>query len=179
MYIQGSDNKKDREMGAYWERRFCLWAGKFGKSFTPMQLGRESSVQAYIYKGNKFNRYTLPDVTIWSRPGEHHEIKHKNPTRHNAFGLERYRFNALLWFANETGQDVMYTIHNHSLSGGRNSKLDNIDHWFTANILDLDGRQIHLSNGSSYFNGQYRDNIPIFYWPKDLWTPLSSYWNNA
>lgn len=176
MYIQGSDNTKDREIGAYWERRFCLWAAKFGNSFTPMQLGRQSSAQAFVYH-EKFNSYTLPDVTIWSKPGEHHEIKHKSPTRYNTFGLEKYRLDALLWFANETGQSVMYTIHNHLLSGGRDSKLDSIHHWFTANILDLHGRHVYYNDGNSYINGKYYNNIGIFYWSIELWIPLLAYWS--
>jgi len=179
MYTQGSDNKKDRKLGEYWERRFCIWAGKFSKSFTPMQIGRQKSAQAFTFSNKRYNSYTLPDVTIWSSPGEHHEIKHKSPIPNvQWYGLEVYRLNALLWFAQETKQKILYTIHDHSLSGGRDSTDDKLEHWFTVNVLDLPDRISHQGETKSYINGQVKDNIPIFYWHKDLWIPLYDFWTD-
>jgi hypothetical protein len=175
MYTHASDNRADRKIGEYWERRFCQWAAKFEKSFTPMQIGRPESAQAF----DKSNSYTLPDVTIWTSPGEHHEIKHKCPVKGAGwYGLEEYRLNALLWFAKETKQDVLYTIHNHELSGGRNSKIDKLEHWFTVDILELPGNIAHKKSGQSYVNGQAAQGLNIFYWRKELWIPLSDFWNS-
>jgi len=170
-----SDNKADRKVGEYWEREFCKMAATAGMSFTPMQIGRTKSAQAFIRAGQRWNCYTLPDVTVWTFPGQHHEIKHKSPTSWHTFGLEIYRFNALQWFAKETRQDVLYTIHNHALSGGRDGKDNDITHWFTANILELDGRWSSRSHVNSWVNGE-KKRVPIYYWPVGSWHPLAEYW---
>lgn len=181
-YLLGNhckDNAADRILGQDWERNFCVMAGDYGKSFTPMQLKRDTSVVAHIKNGNGWKNYTLPDVTIWTAPGEHHEIKHKNPfddwTNGPSYGLEVYRFNALLWFAKETGQNVMYTIHNHNKAGGRDVKENNIEHWETANVLYLNNKWHTCRAGSSWVNGQ-RKEVDIYYWAITLWTPLSVFW---
>lgn len=168
------NNVADREIGAFWERQFCLLSADVGKSFTPMQIGRDNSAMAFS-KNGRWNKYTLPDVTVWTAPGEHHEIKHKNPTKNGMFGLEVYRFNALFWFARETQQDVMYTIHNHALAGGREIKENKIEHWITANILALNDNWVYTTNGNSWVNGQ-RKETQIHYWPISLWQPLVAYW---
>lgn len=169
------DNVADRKLGEGWERQFCLLAAAVGKSFTPMQIGRDGSAMAFS-KNGRWNKYTLPDVTVWTAPGEHHEIKHKNPTKNGMFGLEVYRFNALLWFAKETQQDVMYTIHNHDLAGGREIEVNKLDHWITANILALNDSWAYTANGYSYINGE-RKETQIYYWPTNLWQPLAAYWS--
>lgn len=166
----------DRNLGKYWEHQLCTMAGDYGKSFTPMQLDRASSIVAHT----KVKNYTLPDVIIWTAPGEHHEIKHKNPfddwTNGPSYGLEVYRFDALLWFAKETGQNVMYTIHNHDKAGGRDAKENNIEHWETANVLRLNNKWHTCRTGFSWVNGQKKE-VDIYYWSVSLWTPLSTFWN--
>lgn len=175
--IHCRDLAGDRKAGEYWEREFCKMAAKIGKSFTPMQIGRTGSTAAY--KKNvenwSWSTYTLPDVTVWTSPSEHHEIKHKNPTKYECFGLEVYRFKALLWFAEESGQTVMYTIHNHDLAGGRDERKNDIKHWITANVFNLNGNWQTIARGKSWVNGIPRD-VQIYYWHKDIWQPLSEYW---
>lgn len=147
--------------------------------FSPLQIGHKGSAIAWSRTDGTWNPFTLPDVTIWTYPGQHHEIKHKNPTSGGRYGLERYRFDALLAFARETQQDVMYTIHNHDLSGGRNGTVNSIDHWFTVNVLHLDGEWQHIDeNGVSYVNGKAETGIPILYWDMHLWLPLGWYWGD-
>lgn len=171
-----ADNKADRNLGGFWERKFYEMAMKVGFSCTPMQIGHKGSVRAHQQIGKRQRHFSLPDVTIWTYPGQHHEIKHKNPTRDGDFGLEAYRFDALAWFARQTRQDVMYTIHNHDLSGGRDAKENHLEHWFTANICDLDGKQWE-SSGASYIDGSARVT-QIYYWHTDLWIPLAQYWRD-
>jgi hypothetical protein len=171
----------DRAMGAYWERQFCILAANFNKVFTPMQIGREASAQAYSQSGGKWSLLTLPDITIWTRPGEHHEIKHKSPTKYGSIGLEVYRFEALKRFSDLTGQDVFYTIHRHDLAGGRNAKENNIAHWFTASVKDLQmavtqSRAIQRT-GPTYCNGLKKD-VPILYWSVLIWKPLEIHFNS-
>ncbi len=172
----GNNLKQDRALGEQWERNFCRWAFVYKKSFTPMQIGRTESAIAWETRDHKYNPYTLPDITVWTSPGEHHEIKHKNPTRHNSFGLEAYRFEALLWFSCETQQRVMYTIHNHDLSGGRNSLVDKLNHWATIDVKDLNNKWIMVRPGPSYMNGK-KKIVPIYYWSIDLWMPLKEFWD--
>ena len=170
------DIEADRKIGQYWERQFCLMAAEFDKSFTPMQIGHKESIVAFSRNNEKWNRYTLPDVTIWTAPGEHHEIKHKNPTRGGLFGLEVYRFNALLWFAQETRQPVLYTIHNHDLAGGRDNEINDLAHWLTINILDLNDKWIGEPRyGKSWINGK-PENTKTYFWPVRLWQSLGDYW---
>lgn len=173
--------QSDRDIGAYWERQFCLQAARFNKSFTPMQLGRKDSIVAHSYESNGWKSYTLPDITIWTAPGEHHEIKHKAPFNAwrygDSFGLEVYRFEALLWFAQETGQDVMYTIHDHSKTAGRDATVNKIEHWITASVLTLNRRWHTKRPGQSWVNGQKKE-VDIYYWSIDWWQPLLKYWNH-
>jgi hypothetical protein len=169
----------DRKIGAHWERMFCLLAANYNKTFTPMQIGRDKSAQAYERKNGKWNQWTLPDVAVWTCPGEHHEIKHKSPTKHGSIGLEKYRLDALRWFAEETGQAVQYTIHRHDLNGGRENRENRIEHWFTADIPCLcnaikDGQTI-TRTGPTYVNGS-RKEVPIVYWPVTIWIPLHDHW---
>ena len=145
--------------------------------FSPLQIGRPSSAVAYY--GQAWNTFTLPDVTIWSFPGQHHEIKHKNPTRDRCFGLEVYRFDALLAFANETRQDVLYTIHNHDLSGGRDGQWNDIAHWFTAEVRSLETKQRRKTANASYINGQRHESVPTYYWDIGLWSSLDGYWQEV
>lgn len=176
MTLQCTNLANDRSIGATWERNFCRLATGYGFMFTPMQIGRTSSALAYV--GKQYHPLTLPDVTIWSFPGQHHEIKHKNPTHDGLFGLEEYRLKALLAFAGETRQSVHYTIHNHDLSGGRESELNDINHWFTVDVLDLEGKQYRMRNDPSWVNGT-RKIVPILYWRTALWIPLSEYWESV
>ena len=174
------DNKSDRELGAYWERQFCTLAASFGKAFTPHQLGKPSSAAAAWSRENgEWQHWTLPDVTIWSAPGEHHEIKHKNPTRDGCYGLEKYRLQALIRFANTTGQQVLYTIHDWQHAGCANSResvANRIDDWFFADVADLSRSYTRERPGPSYVNG-VRQSVPIRYWQvPDYFRPLSQLW---
>lgn len=145
-----------------------------GLMFSPMQIGRNGS--AVAYQGPHWKPLTLPDVTVWTAPGQHHEIKHKNPTTWGMFGLEEYRLNALLAFTSETEQDVMYTIHNHDLSGGRDAQVNKIEHWLTVNVLDLAGAWKKKTPGFSWVDGQ-KKTVAICYWPTNMWSSLTEYWN--
>lgn len=169
------DLARDRRIGQYWERQFCLMAARRGLMFTPMQIGRKGSIVAFTLDSTGWNQFTLPDVTIWTAPGQHHEIKHKNPTRRGTFGLEQYRFNALMAFAQETEQQVLYTIHNHDLSGGRDVKTNQIAHWITADVAALDENWSYLWDGPSWVNGE-KKIVSQYFWPIGMWRSLIDYW---
>lgn len=175
--LHANNLTNDRALGAYWEERFCELAARHGRSYTANQIGRQYSA---IAKDSKFNAYTLPDITVWTAPGEHHEIKHKDPFPDHqngpSYGLEVYRFNALIWFANETKQSVMYTIHDHKLSGGRDESENRLEHWITTNVLALNNSWHTCRKGFSYVNGTKKE-VDIYYWSINRWRPLEDYWN--
>lgn len=170
---------QDREVGDYWERQFCRMAIKYGRSITGHQWDKRHSAIAYCITVDNGRRkcesYVLPDVTVWTNPGEHHEIKHKAPTDNGLFGLEKYRFESLLWFSIETGANVFYTIHNHSLNGGRDNLENHEDHWFTANIRTLALVDRNEAIGPSWVNGE-KKSVMIYYWDAANWVKLIDLW---
>lgn len=176
-----ADNVSDRELGKKWERNFCFLAADFGKVFTPLQIVQGSSKSAAAFsKSGTWHTQLLPDVTIWSAPGEHHEIKHKNPNRHGSYGLEEYRLIELLRFARVTGQRVLYTIHDwqHAGAEGSGEEMPNrIDDWFYVDVNNLRGMQYPQFSLPSWVGGVRKEKVPQRFWPKDLWRPLVQLWS--
>lgn len=157
-----------------------MLALQFSRAFTAHQWARNAAAVIYyrdesMPAGQRGRSLTLPDVTVWSRPGEHHEIKHKEPTGNAMFGLEQYRFEALVWFSKQTGQNVFYTIHNHALNNGRDNPHNNANHWLTANVLTLESAHHETADGPSWVNGARRI-VPIIYWSVDNWVRLIDLW---
>jgi hypothetical protein len=185
----GLSNVEEREIGAQWENQFCGMARTFGKVFTPHQFGRPESAKFYgppEFFGGK-RGWTLPDITIWSAPGEHHELKHKRPTFDGCYGLERYRLDALVRFANVTGQAVYYTIHDWCMAGGGcSSELmrNDLAHWVTADIATLARGCTRKSTEKTWYNGKLVD-AETWYWTADVsrklawFRPLADLWAAA
>lgn len=171
-----ADLQGDRKLGEYWEQQFCILAARRGRSFTRHQFQKSSAANAYRLEGQKYHSVLLPDITVWSAPGEHHEIKHKAPTRDGYFGLERYRLDALVWFARETKQSVYYTIHDHSLAGGRDVAINRIEDWKTRNVIELAWSIEKEIDGPSYCNSG-RIITAICYWPDAAFIPLEDQWD--
>lgn len=179
--MQGSgqhcaDNAGDRRLGAIWERAFCDLAAKAGRAVTPLQIEHKDGAALYYrFDGRAWHRYTLPDVAVWNHPGEYYEIKHKAATSGGLFGLEKYRFDALMDFAKLTRQGVYYAIHDHAMAGGRDSMTNEIAHWLVADVLVLDGRWKFASEMTSYVGGKSK-RVPGYYWHRSLWRPLGELW---
>lgn len=179
--VHCTDLAGDRKIGELLERKFCAMAGSFGKAFTPHQIGRTMSAQAAQKSGREWRLWTLPDVTVWTFPGEHHEIKHKYATRAGLFGLEKYRFDALLWFADKTQQSVLYTIHDYeqqpdATMTARKRNVTNVrGHWLTCDVLKLKDCIRFTSKGDSYVNGVAKP-VDIHYWHRSSFMPLIEYW---
>jgi len=174
-----TDLAENRNIGKEWERNFCLLAARHGRMFTPHQIGRSRSAAAH-WRDDKWHSLMLPDITIWTRPGEHHEVKHKSPTGNGLYGLEHYRLVALKRFADETGQTVFYTIHNWARLGDRNSKENRDEDWDTANVQALwratKAGTAKSSRFPSWVNGQKMSDIDGWYWPIRFFKPLVSIW---
>lgn len=172
-----TDNDADRAIGAYWERQFGVMAGGFRKVFTPHQLHLpDKSASAFGMTGHLWKRWLLPDVTIWSAPGEHHELKHKAPTPDGCYGLELYRLQALAEFADETRQPVYYTIHDWSVAGGRNEKVNRLEDWFYADINDISRRSTKGGRDFSWVKGR-KVEVEMRYWTATRYfRPLAELW---
>jgi len=177
-----TNNAADRALGEHWERQFCVLAAGRRKAFTPQQIGRTTAASWFLHDGMNWRTTLLPDVTIWTCPGEHHEIKHKRPTSTGKFGLEKYRLEALLAFQAETQQTVLYTIHNWALAGAENSGAlmpNKIDDWQTVDVraLELYVLAEHLQPVfmDTWFHGE-KVRRPGYYWPTFLWMPLARWW---
>ena len=166
----------DRKLGAFWERQFCILAGTHGQVVLPQQLGRTGAARVFYRDAETWQQRILPDVTLWTSKGcEHHEIKHKSPTRNGGlYGLEKYRFDDLLWFARESKQAVYLTIHNHALSGGRDGRVNSIAHWVMARVDDLNERWTMRSFSSSWVDGK-RTMVEVLYWSQRLFQPLTQH----
>lgn len=176
------DIKGDRAVGEHWERQFCVLAARFGKVLTPHQIGKPSAAaSAWHCADDGWQNWTLPDVTVWSAPGEHHEIKHKNPNRHGSYGLEEYRLRRLIQFANTTGQQVLYTIHDWQHAGCRSSREpceNRLEDWVFADVADLSRATtaVWRGRGPSYVNNEERI-VPIRYWSAAVhFRPLAALW---
>ncbi|MGH3494766.1 MAG: hypothetical protein ACRDQ1_16235 [Sciscionella sp.] len=178
------DNKTDRDIGEQWEGHFCRLAAEYGKVLFPNQISRPGKSAAAFGKrrDGTWEKYTLPDVTIFSAPGEHHEIKHKNRTRDGAYGWEQYRLSAAVRWANTTGQRVYYTIHDWELAGASSSSdevmRNHIDDWVYADVEDLCLDRTYTRICKSYYNSGTRE-FPTDFWAageyfrplKELWVP--------
>lgn len=181
--MKARDNGKDRALGEHWEREFCKLAASRGKTFTPHQIGRPGqSASAYCRGDGDWSKLLLPDVTVWSAPGEHHEIKHKEPTFDGMIGLERYRLDALVRFANTTGQRVFYTIHDWRRAGATSSHqsiANRLDDWYCGDIAALSRGCTKPGTSTSYINGELTENVPTWYWSvRPLWfRSLAEVWD--
>lgn len=165
-----------RRLGEYWEGQFVLLMGQQGLAFTRHQLERNGAAQwTMAPPGSRgpWSSRLLPDITIWSAPGQHHEITHKAPTKRGCYGLEVYRFQALLAFAHETRAAVFYTVHDHSLAGGRDARVNDIAHWCTAEVRALEHTWERLANSATWYGGQPRE-VPTYYWRVERWRPLAA-----
>jgi hypothetical protein len=176
-------NPDDRELGKLWEQQFCRLAAWYGKAFVPQQIGRDTA--ARWYTGS--NAALLPDITIFSAPGEHHEIKHKNPTpdyrpRLRSYGYEAYRLRPLLIFRRVTQQPVLYTVHDWELAGVKHSDVpmpNIVHHWRTVDVLTLEAylkdHHIPPERVDTWLNGEKAKCLG-YYWPVNIWIALDAWW---
>lgn len=170
-----------RESGALWERNFCVLAAMHNKEFTPHQLVRkEGAAVSWRQEGNGWRKQLLPDVVVWSAPGEHHEIKHKNKMNNGCYGYEAYRLHELVRFANTTGQRIYYTIHDWELAGASSSidpMANRIEDWLCADVADLSRSRTGEFTGRSIIGGVMKSDVRQFMWDASRYfRPLADVW---
>lgn len=170
------DIQSARNLGGKWEQNLCELAARYSRSFTCHQYKKSEAANCWKRIDGQYHPYLLPDVTLWTAPGEHHEVKHKDPMYGGYYGIEQYRWEPLLWFARETKQSVHYTIHDWEMAGGRDVEANRIEDWVTANVLDLDQFK-KPGSWPSWRNGRTSDNEPGWKFHKGLFVPLETFWN--
>ena len=177
------NNAAERAIGAVWESHFCRMGTVYGKVLTAHQL-RSPNASACAFGApliaGRPRRWLLPDITIWSAPGEDHEVKHKNQSFDGCYGLEVYRLDALVEWAVLTGRKVYYTIHDWEIAGASCSSDEignSIDHWFTADVLDLRDRSTKNGRDWTWRNGK-RALEDMRYWTPRHFGPLAELWTS-
>lgn len=172
---QCGDLSGDRSLGAAWENRFCDLL-PFGCTFIRHQEDRTTAARYTVIQVGGFpESHALPDVTVHWRNGEHshHEIKHKSATAYDSFSLEKYRFSGLCKFARATGQLVHYTIHDHGFVGDRMSDVNDVGHWLTASVLDLEKDYDGEGKSKTYCDSIVREGVPCWYWSRARFKALA------
>ena len=176
------DNGDDRRMGELWESEFARLAAWYGKAFTLVQADRQKAARW----SNGGRPALLPDVLIFSDPGEHHEVKHKNPTQRRvgvrSYGWEDYRLDALMQFQSRMPQQpVYYTIHDWEAAGVKASdapmpnvlqdwRFVAVQHLHTVAVERLTAEPI-----KTWVNGKASWCLG-YYWPITMWQPLDQLW---
>lgn len=171
------------ESAHFGSARFCRLAAEHGRVLTAHQIasprGSASAWGGPITDGS-VSRYLLPDVTVWSAPGEHHEIKHKNQTRDGCYGLELYRLEALVRWANTTGQSVYNTIHDWEHAGATDKWVDTpnrIEDWLCADVAVISKRSTKGGYEWSWRNGIWSWE-EMRYWSAHIYfRPLAEIWS--
>lgn len=173
-----------RLVGKQWERNFCKLAGRYGKEFTPHQLPLANQAAcSYWQDTGGWHVQLLPDVAIWSGPGEHHEIKHKNRMTNGCYGYEEYRLRELVRFADTTGQRVYMTIHDWERAGASSATAEmpnRIEDWVYADVADLAASRSGQFTGPSLVAGIRKLDVRQFRWnAAEYFRPLASLWASA
>lgn len=165
-------NSEDRATGAFWEAQFITMAEEvIGVEAVAHQLGCSSAAL--------FGEYIAPDVSLRTSPPEYHEIKHKDPHR-GTYGLEEYRLRDLLRLSNLLDGEIFYTVHDHS-ELGRDSLRNRLRDWRTVRVRDLapeEGNWVSYREIWSWRSGSPA-RVPAYFWPVDLWRPLSRHWEGV
>ena len=164
----------DRALGKEWERNFCRLAADYGFMFSPLQIGHNGSAVAYTRTDQKWNKFTLPDDRP-SHPGQHHEIKHKNPTRDG-------------WDSKSTGSThggLLLRQHGSTCSTQSTTTTHPagemapnwIEHWLTVRVEDSGhARKQQLA---SYVNNKRRTHRVLLDKPGSCGLPRRACWNET
>jgi hypothetical protein len=170
----------DRKVGAFWEGNFCQLL-PIGTKYTRHQLHRtRAAIKEWIGENGKIHTSPLPDVTVFHGLGResNHELKHKNPTSCGQFGLEVYRFEAMLQHATDAFGGANYTIHDWQKNGGKVVLSNDIHHWVTASFLDLKEPDGYSTEWGSWVDGRWTENVPMYFWNQKRFLPLSDFLND-
>lgn len=173
------DVTADRNIGDLWEGNFCKLLPP-GCTFIRHQKDRDgASLYGAVGHDGEVAWRSSPDVTVWHGRSvtTHHEIKHKNAHAGLVFGLERYRFDALIEFQKNTGQTVYYTIHDHDSGGGRDGTENDIKHWVTQTIESLASDHDYEWPCPTYRAGMKVEEMTLF-WRRSRFDPLEDVLDN-
>lgn len=166
----------DRNIGEYWEDRFCELAKVYGWEAWPFQRMKGSTFE---FNGK---RYVCPDVWLLRRSGKQFicEIKHKNAARNGCYGFELYRQESMLGleseYENKFGSVIaLYVVHNHDIAGGKYVRVNRERDWH-AQALRILSNEAMSGLSKTLYNGQVtKTEYPILYYPITLFEPLVNF----
>lgn len=159
-----------------------MLAAAYGKEFTPHQIEHRDGAACSWWRDNAgiWRKQLLPDLAIWSAPGEHHEIKHKEVMRNGCYGYEAYRLRELIRFSDITGQRVYLTIHDWRKAGASCAQADvpnRIEDWLCADVTALSRSRSGEFIGPSLVGGILKADVHQYCWQRDQYfTPLAELW---
>ncbi len=176
------DRMKDREFGTSVVSGFKVLAAKYRQSFFDMQGDKSGASVLQLPNGKIVVTPDTQDITnkrfyeIKGRPWE------RNPGGNEpCYGIEAYRYRHALEFQKQCDpSEYWWAVWDHRLAGGKEKPKDTLDHWRAARFVDLDGKWIHVGEKHTWC-GHSRDLVllPHYWWPIELWQPLSSVWKQA
>lgn len=149
-----------REVGSKWEKEFAKIVGARGALYCLHQEDRDKSATFHFYEDGTLKSKPLPDVTVFTSPGFHAEVKHKSPTRTGWIGLERHRIAAMRMLADASGQHVLYVVHR-----------SDTDEWIACSIKRFERLAEREMMSPSLVCGVMQ-SVPTVYTPVSAFTSL-------
>jgi len=173
----------DRQLGEFWEDRFCDIAHSYGWEAWPFQ--REKGATFVDASGRQ---YICADVWILRRGDKQYacEIKHKTQAQNGCYGFEKYRADSLLaleqFYSNQFGHtEVLYIVHNWAKAGGKYVEENRENDWH-AQFLRICEYHKKVSKSHTLYNGAVSEEpVVIHYYPNPfkLFLPLRHFLKGA
>lgn len=170
------DLQRRSEKGQLAEEDFLNLMLSKGKLVYPFQWGKDSASIFYLPNCKKAPTPDFMVIDPFSMHNEFHETKSKYPTYSGCFGMETYRFEALMELVNN-GLSVWYTlkmVSNGDEKGKRfinQIKLKEGD-WITAPVKKLNNNWTETSTAPGFCRGKFCKSLPIYYFDYKLFSML-------
>ena len=169
----------DRQLGEYWEDRFCDIARTYGWQAWPFQREKGST-----FTDTNGRQYICPDVWILRRGDRQYacEIKHKHQAQNGCYGFEKYRVDSLLaleqFYSNQFGHvEALYIVHNWAKAGGKYVEQNREGDWH-AQLLRVCEQNKRVSKSHTLYDGVVtEEEVPIHYYlnPFKSFLPLKHF----
>jgi hypothetical protein len=170
---------RDRELGEFWEDRFCDITRRYGWEAYPFQRKRGA-----MFVADNGERYICPDVWILRRGDRQYacEIKHKAQAQNGCYGFEKYRADSLLAleaaYTNAFGPvEALYIVHNWAMAGGK-YVTENRERDWHAQLLRVCEEHKIVSMCKTLYGGAVTEEAVVIHYYKNpfkLFAPLKHF----